>query len=251
MPNVPPKGQRELDCKIGINIQRAMERAKLTHEQLAEKIGVDRVNITRYANGQRQCPTVILSKIADACHVSVDYLIGRSRTRIENASVAAFCNFAGLSEDALWNIHCQLDGEENAEISAALIESKCLREMFSDDFEDFSERFSDPTEDVYGFELIDAILSDGSLYRILQEITDARDYLCAALEELNEWEEQKESYKSFHSSYFEKFELRQLHVKKEISRIEHQLFGDLEKRYNNMLDSYKDWEKEREQSFDE
>ena len=108
MANVPPKGQTELNVEIGLRMQKAMENKHLTHDNLAELTGIERVTLTRYINGQRQCPTVSLVKIASACGVSTDFLLGTTDILSQDHSVRAACEFTGLSELAVQGLHSQL-----------------------------------------------------------------------------------------------------------------------------------------------
>ena len=95
MGNVPVKGQNDFNVVVGQQISAVMYYRNLTDEKLAtmivdqnltgeqlkKEIEKTRVNITRYRNGQRQCPTVVLKKMAEACDVSVDFLLGLSPTK--------------------------------------------------------------------------------------------------------------------------------------------------------------------------
>jgi len=51
---------------------------KLTQQDLAEIIGVDRVTLARYESGARLPSLEVLIKLADFFEVSVDYLLGRT-----------------------------------------------------------------------------------------------------------------------------------------------------------------------------
>ena len=105
MSNVPPEGQTELNQTIGLNIQKAMEEKHFTHAQLADATGIDRISITRYCNGQRQCPTVLLVKIANALDVNLDFLVGTLSTMSTDITVAEICKYTGLSEKAISVLH--------------------------------------------------------------------------------------------------------------------------------------------------
>lgn len=51
---------------------------KLTQQDVAEIIGVDRVTLARYESGARLPSLEVLIKLADFFEVSVDYLLGRT-----------------------------------------------------------------------------------------------------------------------------------------------------------------------------
>lgn len=57
------------------------EKKGLSHEQLAEELGIPRSTITHYENSEERMPrNNRLNQIADYFGVSVDYLIGRANT---------------------------------------------------------------------------------------------------------------------------------------------------------------------------
>ena len=57
------------------NIQILREQRGMTQEQFAEYCGISRISIARYESGA-QIHRANAEKIAAACHVSVDYVIG-------------------------------------------------------------------------------------------------------------------------------------------------------------------------------
>lgn len=122
MANVPVKGQTEFNTYIGQRIAQVIEERGLTDEKLAKMIIVERdltdkqlkkeiektrISITRYRNGQRQCPTVVLKRIAEACNVSVDYLFGLSPTMTNDPDFQNACNLTGLDEKAITRLQME------------------------------------------------------------------------------------------------------------------------------------------------
>lgn len=110
--------QEKLNTLIGKRIQSCLDKNNMTHEQLASFFTIDRVSLTRYINGQRQCPTAILAKIADICNTSIDYLCGRSE--IISADDDRGKNYiqkeTGLSEESikiLYNIKEEADAAKH------------------------------------------------------------------------------------------------------------------------------------------
>jgi transcriptional regulator with XRE-family HTH domain len=66
---------------LKIILRELRKRNKLTQEQLAEAIGVERSSIGKYEGNQDVLPSVdVLITIADYFHVSTDYLLGRDST---------------------------------------------------------------------------------------------------------------------------------------------------------------------------
>ena len=61
--------------ELGNRIRNARERAGLTQEQLAERIGTSRAAIARYESGEIEPKLRNLAAIAVELHVSADYLL--------------------------------------------------------------------------------------------------------------------------------------------------------------------------------
>lgn len=58
----------------------------LTQEQAAEAVGISRVALTRYENGQRMPKMNIVDSLAKIYGVSIDYLMGREETTEQSLS---------------------------------------------------------------------------------------------------------------------------------------------------------------------
>lgn len=56
---------------------------KLTQGELGEKLNVAQNSISQWENGTRSIDSTILIKLADFYHVSIDYLLGYTPTRIK------------------------------------------------------------------------------------------------------------------------------------------------------------------------
>ena len=66
---------------LGSRIRQARDRAGLTQEQLAERIGVSRTAIARYESGEIEPKLHNLAAIAEALDVSCDELLGVHHAR--------------------------------------------------------------------------------------------------------------------------------------------------------------------------
>ena len=62
-------------------IKEARQRAKLTQKELALRIGVSAGTLSDYENGNHDPKSDYLSKIADECGVTVDFLLGRDNIK--------------------------------------------------------------------------------------------------------------------------------------------------------------------------
>lgn len=76
-----------------------------TQQRLAEAIGCSRQTVSLYANGNASPDAEKLKLIADFFHVSTDYLLGRTNAKTQNADLRAICDYTGLSEKAVSELH--------------------------------------------------------------------------------------------------------------------------------------------------
>lgn len=63
---------------LGDKITQLREEAKLTQEELADKIGITRAALSHYEKNRREPDYETLKKFADFFNVSTDWLLGRS-----------------------------------------------------------------------------------------------------------------------------------------------------------------------------
>ena len=78
---------------------------KLSQTELAEKLGVSRGSISFYENGERTADIDFIYKAAQFFNVSADYLIGRTNASTQNEDIRAICDYTGLSEAAVSELH--------------------------------------------------------------------------------------------------------------------------------------------------
>ena len=77
---------------------------------LAEKITeqyvtIQRQTISLYMNGQSKPDTERLTAIARVLNVSSDYLLGLTNHRTQDANIRSMCDFVGLRQETLENLH--------------------------------------------------------------------------------------------------------------------------------------------------
>jgi len=70
------------------NLSVLLEENDITQRELAEKINVTEVTISRYLSGERSPRIEIVSKIADFFGVTTDYLLGVSDTKFYSSGDA-------------------------------------------------------------------------------------------------------------------------------------------------------------------
>lgn len=61
-------------------LKEALERRGMTQRELAEKLGITEVSVSRYMSGDRTPKATILAEIAEILHVSIDYLATGKKT---------------------------------------------------------------------------------------------------------------------------------------------------------------------------
>ena len=66
--------KEELSKYIGKQIKFYREKQGLSQIDLAEKLGIDRVSVTRYESGARRVNQDMLFKLSDILHISIDEL---------------------------------------------------------------------------------------------------------------------------------------------------------------------------------
>ncbi|MFB9330067.1 helix-turn-helix domain-containing protein [Paenibacillus aurantiacus] len=83
-------------------------------EHLANKMGMDRANISNYERDVvKNVPADVLMKFADLFKVSADYLLGKSEIKDSIDTETEFIEKLELSDDRLLrNVTLTLDGEE-------------------------------------------------------------------------------------------------------------------------------------------
>ena len=66
--------KEELSKYIGKQIKFYRKKQNLSQIDLAEKLGIDRVSVTRYESGARRVNQDMLFKLSDILHISIDEL---------------------------------------------------------------------------------------------------------------------------------------------------------------------------------
>lgn len=68
----------------------AVRKAVCTQNELAVQLGISQQEISRYERGEVKAPINYISDVADFCNVSVDYILGKSRSSSDRISKAEF-----------------------------------------------------------------------------------------------------------------------------------------------------------------
>lgn len=82
-----------------------MKEKGVTQQQLAEQLHMTRQAVSLYLTGQALPAIDKLLTITDYFDVSADYLIGKTDVRTQDTDVKMICDYTGLSEEAVANLH--------------------------------------------------------------------------------------------------------------------------------------------------
>ena len=89
----------EFAKEMGIRI--AKLRGNVSQQTVADAIGVRRETIRQWENAERQIKAADLLRLADYFGVSVDYVLGRTKTKSLNEDIQMICCYTELSEKAV------------------------------------------------------------------------------------------------------------------------------------------------------
>jgi transcriptional regulator with XRE-family HTH domain len=89
--------------KFGNRIAQLRDEKRLTQEELAQKVGINRAALSHYENNRREPDYETLQRIATFFHVSIDYLMGgvQDASKITDPDVQQFVDGLELSDQAL------------------------------------------------------------------------------------------------------------------------------------------------------
>jgi transcriptional regulator with XRE-family HTH domain len=88
--------------KYGNRIAQLRDEKRLTQEELAQKIGINRAALSHYENNRREPDYETLQRISNFFHVTTDYLMGGTQdSAISDPEVLQFVNSLELSDQAL------------------------------------------------------------------------------------------------------------------------------------------------------
>ena len=92
---------------FGDNMMLLRKKKKLSQAALGKLIGTSGDVVGRYERGDIKPSIDVVSNIADALEVSIDYLIGRTSLQIDNDAIKRLENIAELSQqnkDFIYNM---------------------------------------------------------------------------------------------------------------------------------------------------
>ena len=86
---------------IGRRIQRLREKQGMKQEILAQKIDIERSNLSNYETGRRTIPLETLKKVAKILNTSTDYLLGLTESKSAKIKDREICDYTGLSDKSI------------------------------------------------------------------------------------------------------------------------------------------------------
>ena len=92
-------------CEFSKRLTSLLFHTKTPQTKLAEILGTTRQSISEYITGRSLPNAEKIRKIADHFNTSADYLVGRTEALSFSADMISMCNYTGLSEDSLNQLH--------------------------------------------------------------------------------------------------------------------------------------------------
>lgn len=93
------------DGIIGQRIDEALAFRNVKQKELAKELGVKDNVVSYWCSGTRTPNTQQIVQISKQLNVSADYLLGVSEAKTNNIEIKAICDYTGLSENVIENLH--------------------------------------------------------------------------------------------------------------------------------------------------
>lgn len=90
---------------FAIRLGKLRDDKKMSQEQLAVALGIDRGTIAKYETKNRNPSYGHLTQFAKYFNVSTDYLLGLSDADTNDVELSAICNYTGLSKESVLFLH--------------------------------------------------------------------------------------------------------------------------------------------------
>lgn len=103
---------KEFNCIFGENLRKLRKRSGLTQQELGDKIGISKQQISDYECGKKAPGLSTLNAVADFFEVSTDFLLGRIDFE-DNSLVGAVCEYTGLSKVAVKELNAEIEQYRN------------------------------------------------------------------------------------------------------------------------------------------
>lgn len=103
---------KKFNCIFGENLRKLRKRSGLTQQELGDKIGISKQQISDYEHGKKAPGLSTLNAVADFFGVSTDFLLGRIDYE-DKSFLGAVCKYTGLSEVAVKELNAEIEQYRN------------------------------------------------------------------------------------------------------------------------------------------
>lgn len=86
---------------VGKRIQEIRKEKGLKQDYIADKLDINRSNISKYEKGKNAIPLDILKEISKILNISTDYLLGLTECKTPKVNYRAFCDATGIDDTAV------------------------------------------------------------------------------------------------------------------------------------------------------
>lgn len=128
MENASFKGYKSI---FATRLRALIEENNISKQTLSEQIGTSRQAISQYCDGSTIPNADKLTEIAKYFNVSLDYLSGLTDSRTTDTNVRSICDYTGLNEKAVKELHKYLELEKPCK--------KISEELYGSELTDFCE----------------------------------------------------------------------------------------------------------------
>ena len=90
---------------IGERLRNLMNENKKKQKDVATVLSVTENTISYFVNGKRSPNIEQLCTLAEYFDTTTDYLLGRADARTNNQEIRSICDYTGLSEESVKNLH--------------------------------------------------------------------------------------------------------------------------------------------------
>lgn len=101
-------------------IRELIDDSGLSRKELAEELSCDVSTIAKHYNGERAVNAEFIVKYAKRFNVSADYLLGLTETATTDKDTRVICDYTGLSEKAVEELHTLTEIYEYIDLSSKL-----------------------------------------------------------------------------------------------------------------------------------
>lgn len=103
---------KKFNCIFGEKLRELRKRSDLTQQELGDKIGISKQQISDYERGKKAPGLSTLNAVADFFGVSTDFLLGRIDYE-DKSFLGAVCEYTGLSEVAVKELNAEIEQYRN------------------------------------------------------------------------------------------------------------------------------------------